>query len=959
MSSMNLHEFALRYQAYTGLRNRLALERDQDLILDLVKISSRGVLKKQLTELSPQELKWITIETYTDFKAQYMALSADNKIGTFTLAHYIERLEYELKVVKEMWFNSYVLIVSDFVNWAKEHSIVVWPGRWSAAGSLLARVTKITDVDPLPYGLLFERFLNPARISMPDVDIDFEDTQREKVIEYVRAKYGQENVSAIGTYMQMATKAAFKDAARAIGVPFDRANAFSAIIPERASLTDSLDQKNGSPDLIALYESDEKIKEAAELSKQLEWNMRQLGVHACGIIISPKPVKEYTPLQYVQNNQEYVTQYDGPTLEYIGLLKMDFLWLRNLSVVKNCIKIIKRRSEKSGETLPAIFRQFFIDSSFLPPDDDSYTFEKVFQAGDTTGIFQFEWSGMRRFLVQLKADQMNDLVAMNALYRPGPMEFIPSYIKRKHGEEEVTYMTSELDQILTMQYNTETAQEERKKLEDDLKSILDMTYGIPVYQEQLMFIVQAMAWFSLAEADLLRRWIGKKKKEIIEKLKKEFMERGISYKQYKPETTKWIYEKMIEPAASYSFNKSHSVCYAMIAYQTAYLKAHYPVPFYASLIRSVEEDTDTLSNFIDETQQHGIEVKTPFINESFNHVAAIGDYVRLGFVSIKGIWSDVGEAIQEERKKWWPFKSLEDFLTRCQHIVNKKTLESLTKSWALDALWDRASLVQAVPQLIERSKSTQTADVWLFGGDMMQQKLDIKDIGPTPLMQKLMMEQDSFKAFVSWHPLDWLYPYLKKYNFISQLSNADYTGPYIIVAIIKNIQRAKKKWFFIQIEDLSGKTEFFVKETMDLAKFDIVIIHGYKSRSMGIEKIIKTSRDILVDLANKAGKFDATRDAITVKKSRLAEQDPQLVKDNAATDLQTQSEMETDIDEETIVSEPETTTNSFPLPDKISLIQQVSKIIKKNPGDESISIGTKAYTTSAKGIAELHTLLDK
>ncbi len=956
---MNLHEFALRYQAYIGLRNKLALDRDQELILDLVKISSRGVLKKQLTELSPQELKGITIETYTDFKAQYMALSADSKIGTFTLAHYIERLEYELKVVKEMWFNSYVLIVSDFVNWAKEHGIVVWPGRWSAAGSLLARVTKITDVDPLPYGLLFERFLNPARISMPDVDIDFEDTQRDKVIEYVRAKYGQENVSAIGTYMQMATKAAFKDAARAIGVPFDRANAFSAIIPEKASLTESLDKKDGSPDLIALYESDEKIEEAAELSKQLEWNMRQLGVHACGIIISPKPVKEYTPLQYVQNNQEYVTQYDGPTLEYIGLLKMDFLWLRNLSVVKNCIKIIKRRSEKSGETLPDIFRQFFIDSSFLPPDDDSYTFEKVFQAGDTTGIFQFEWSGMRRFLVQLKADQMNDLVAMNALYRPGPMEFIPSYIKRKHGEEEVTYMPNELDQILTMQYNTETAQEERQKLRTDLIPILDMTYGIPVYQEQLMFIVQAMAWFSLAEADLLRRWIGKKKKEIIEKLKKEFMERGASYKQYKPETTKWIYEKMIEPAASYSFNKSHSVCYAMIAYQTAYLKAHYPVPFYASLIRSVEEDTDTLSNFIDETQQHGIEVKTPSINESFNHVAAIGDYVRLGFVSIKGIGSDVGESIQEERKKWGPFRSLEDFLTRCQHIVNKKTIESLSKSWALDAFWDRASLLQAVPQLIERSKSIQTADVWLFGGDMMQQKLIIKDVGPTPLMQKLMMEQDSFKAFVSGHPLDGLYPYLKKYNFVSQLTNADYTWPYIIVAIIKNIQRAKKKWFFIQIEDLSGKTEFFVKETMDLAKFDIVIIHGYKSRNMGIEKIIKTSRDILVDLANKAGKFDPARDAIHVKKSRLAEQDPQSIKEEAATELQTQSEMETDIDEETTIPEPEIQTNSFPLPDKISLIQQVSKIIKENPGEENISIGSKNYTISAKGIAELHTLLDK
>jgi DNA polymerase-3 subunit alpha len=379
-----------------------------------------------------------------------------------------------------------------------------------------------------------------------------------------------------------------------------------------------------------LYESDDKVKNAIEYGDALTGNMRQLGVHACGIIIAPEQVIQYTPTQYnKENDHTIVSQYDGPTLEYIGLLKMDFLGLRNLSIIKNCIKIIKARSEKEGTSLPEMFQHFLDTMSFDPPLDDAYTYEKVFKEGDTTGIFQFESAGMRRFLIQLEPTKIDNIVAMAALYRPGPMEFIPSYIERRHGREEIEYLYTDLREELTKKYGVEVAEEERRKLIEDLDPIMKDTYGIAVYQEQLMFLVQSMAGFSLGEADLLRRGIGKKKREIIEEMKKKFIERGAEFRNYKPETTTQIYEKMIEPAAQYSFNKSHAVCYAVIAYQTAYLKAYHPLEFYAALIRSVEEDTDTQSFYISEIQQHGIVVLAPDVNESFNHVAAINDVVRI------------------------------------------------------------------------------------------------------------------------------------------------------------------------------------------------------------------------------------------------------------------------------------------------------------------------------------------
>ncbi len=947
---MHIHEFELRYRAYEWFNHKFHLWWDQSTILEMTKISTKGQLDKAVQEIKPEELHEITLETYTKFKKNFLADQKDIAIWFATLWEYIDRLEYEFKVIKEMKFNSYFLIVADYIRWAKQNMIVVGPWRWSWAGSLLAWLVSITDIDPLQFGLLFERFLNPARVSMPDFDIDFEDTQREKVIQYVSAKYGKEQVGAIGTYMQMASKAAFKDVARVLGVPFEKSNQISAIMPDKLSLLKAVQAPDASEELKALYEGDAKIQQTAELSEKLEWNMRQLGVHACGIIIAPDKLTKFSPVQYIKDNESTImSQYDGPTLETIGLLKMDFLWLRNLSVIKNCIKIIQKKQEKNNEPLPDMFKSFFEDTSFQPPMEDPYTFQKVFQIGNTTGIFQFESSGMRKFLIKLKTDCMNDLVAMNALYRPWPMEFIPNYIARKNGEESVSYMSQELREMLIEKYGEEETDKENIQLVEDLSPIMNPTYGIAVYQEQLMFLVQAMAWFSLAEADLLRRWVGKKKKEIIEQLKKEFTKRSKEYKNYKKETAIYIYEKMIEPAASYSFNKSHSVCYAMIAYQTAYLKAYYPVEFYASLIRSVEEDTDELSLYIYEAQNQGIPVLSPNINESFNHVAAIGQEIRLWFFCIKGLWWEIGEIIQKERQEHGNYKSIEDFLKRCASVVNKKSIEWLIKSWAFDDYHDRNTLLANVETLLERAKTSKVSDMGLFGMMEMTTTMMLKPQPETTMMQRLMLEYEVFKVFVSGSPLDGLYTYIKRYNFISQFKEKENFGNFVIVGYIKSIQRAKKKWFFIKIEDISGTTEIFVREVLNFQKFDILIISGFKGRSISLEKIIKVSRDQLIKQAG--SKYNPEMTVVKAKALRM-----KSVTENPSP---TEWEVSDDIFiKEEIQPEPEN-QNTFSLPDNVQKIDQLVSIIQTHKGDQQITVGEKTFSLNEEGIQQIRILLTK
>ena len=869
---MQAYEFELRWRAFAWLSRRFRYSRDEETIANLVKRTDKWNLETALKDTSPDDLHKFTLQTYTQYKKDFIQKNQNEfpwRDKRFSLWYYIDRLEYELKVIKEMWFNSYFLIVSEYVRRAKEHQISVWPWRWSWAWSLLAWLIGITEVDPLPFDLLFERFLNPARVSMPDFDIDFEDSLRQTVIEHCYDLYWAEKVCSIWTFMKMATKAAFKDVARTLWVPFEKSNQITNLLQDKIALLSQVEDPECPPELRNIYDSDEKIQQAIEYGDKLTWNLRQMWVHACGIIIAPEKVTTYTPTQYnKEEDHTIVSQYDGPTLESIWLLKMDFLWLRNLSIIKNCVKIIKARADQKWEKIPEMFEEFLETMSLDIPIDDEETYKSIFQQWDTTWIFQFESAWMRRYLIELIPEKIDNLVAMNALYRPWPMEFIPSYINRRLGKEEIEYMYPELRAELTKKYWAEVAEEERRKLIEDLDPFLKETYGIAVYQEQLMFLVQAMAWFSLWEADLLRRGVWKKKKYIIEQLKKEFQERGASYHNYKPETTTQIYERMIEPAASYSFNKSHSVCYAMIAYQTAYLKVHYPIEFSAALIRSVEEDTDTQSFYFSEIQQKWIDILQPDVNISFNHVAAIDQSVRIWFISIKWVWFDTWEEIQEERKRWWKFTSLEDFCKRCSKVLNRKSLEWLIKSWALDQFEDRKVLWNNVDVIINRISNSANASQGLFWD--LENKIPLKKVEKSTLMERLMMEQEVFKTFISWNPLDWMYKFIKKRTLLSNIKDKTDVWNFEIVWYIKDIRRAKKKWFFITIEDISDNFDIFLSETYGLSKFDLVIVSWRKKNRIQISKIVKTSREKLKELA--WGSYDEKDTVSEVKKARAGEQ---------------------------------------------------------------------------------------
>lgn len=957
---MNQFEFELRYLSYQWMNTKFNLGRDQDQILQLIHISDQWKLEKNLTDTTPEELKKLTLDTYTLYKKEFVETYRTKKLWNYTLWEYIDRLEYEYKVILEMWFVTYFLIVQDFINWARDNKIMVGPWRGSAAGSLLAWFVGITDVDPLPYELLFERFLNPARISMPDIDIDFEDTLREQVLEYVKHKYGHENVAHIGTYMKMATKAAFKDVARAKGVPFEKSNLISNLIPDKTTLLQAVQSEEWNEELKGYYNSDEMIRKIMDLWNQLEGTLRQVGVHACGIIIAPGKVTQYTPVQYPlkptgEQDTTIVSQYDGKCLEDIGLLKMDFLGLRNLSVIKNCIKIIKAKAQKESKELPKMFQDFFETMLFNPPLDDTFTYDKVLQKGDTSGVFQFEWDGIRSFLIKLKPSDINDIVAMGALYRPGPMEFIPSYIARKHWTEEIYYMHPDLQEIIKNLYGNEVVEEEKRKLEEDLSGILSVTYGIAVYQEQLMFLVQKMAGFSFAEADLLRRWIGKKIKEVIDKIKGEFIEKAAVFRNYKPETAQYIYEKMIEPAAFYSFNKSHSVAYGLISYQTAYLKAHYPIEFHAALLRSVEEDTDKFSKFIDEIKMHGYAILPPHINQSFTHVAAVDDKILLWFYCIKGVGYDVSEKIEKERSERWLFKDFEDFLTRCETLLTKKTLESLAKSGAFDHWIDRKTVIWNLNEILDRAKHSPAWDSGLFWG-VMKTSLTLKKTYETTQLEKFIIEYDVFKTFVSGHPFDWLYGYLKKFNFFWNIKKTENFGAFRSLWFIKNFQRAKKKGFFMVVEDISDQIEVFLTETLDLEVFDIIILEWWKWKSIRISKIIKTSLDKIINDAKKSEKYNPEETVVQVKFQRLwiEQQLNEIQNQSIIIPLQENNGWnEEDIQEVGEDSEITIDIRDFKLPDTAPKLQQLKELLEQYPGDIHITFSWNVRTVNQEWLRQI------
>lgn len=746
IQKLDSDEWYLRYLSYIWLNWRYSENFSDEALRTLIEKLDVPWLQTKLTETSPDELKDLSLTFYSDEKKKLLEAMSDD------MKEKIARLEYELIVVHEMGFNAYFLIVADYIGWARRAWIPVWPGRWSAAWSLMAYLTGITDIDPLPYDLLFERFLNPARISMPDIDTDFADVDRDKVVDYCRQKYGEDHVAQICTFGTFAARAAVKDVGRVMGIPFSEMNELGKLIPEKpgTKLAKALEE---APEFKNAYETNPKYKQIIDTALKIEGNVRQLGVHACAVIIAPRPMTDFTALAHPPKDAEaVVTQFSAYPLEDLGLLKMDFLGLRNLTIIKRALKIIKNTTWDE------------IDMSRIPLDD-SKVYETIFAKGDTTGVFQFESDGMRKYLQDLVPDRLEDLIAMVSLYRPGPLAYIPSYVERKHGREAIEYMLPKLREELSWKYGDEVVEHEKKKLEEDLKKILDVSYGIAVYQEQLMFIVQYMAWFSLGEADLLRRWVGKKIASVVEKLKGEFIEKAASFKNYKPETSRFIYEEMIQPAANYSFNKSHAACYALIAYQTAYLKTHYRTQFLTSMMVSDEENMDRIKLEVSEAKNHGILILPPDVNESMKHFTYIDSKsIRFGLKAIKGLWDGPIGAIIEARKEK-KFSDIDDFMKRAgREVLNKKSLEALVYAGAMDIFWERWSLLASIENILRSVKAEEkkqaSSQIGLF--DMIwweSQNFELEKVPPMSFEKKLAWEKEVLGYMVSGHPLDGLGKY--------------------------------------------------------------------------------------------------------------------------------------------------------------------------------------------------------
>lgn len=708
-----------------------------------------------------------------------------------------ERLDYELSVIGKMGFEAYFLIVADFIQFAKDNGIAVGPGRGSAAGSIVSYLLGITNIDPLKYELLFERFLNPERISMPDIDIDFSDERRDEVLQYVIEKYGAEKVSRVCTFGTMSAKAALKDVGRAQGVSFAQMNALTKLLPNKPGFT--LEDAIKVKDFKVLVDTNDEVGKVFELAQQLEGCVRHVSVHACAVIIGKDDLRNSTPIQWAPGAEEIkITQFPYQQLEHLGLLKMDFLGLKNLSVLEKAVQNIQN---STGEK---------IDLTNIPVDD-----EKVFQMlaqGETTGVFQFESAGMRRYLRELKPTEFEDLVAMNALYRPGPMEYIPIYIKGKHNPDKVEYMHPILEPIL-------------KK-----------TYGIAVYQEQVLKIAREFAGFSLGEADILRKAIGKKIASILAKQRQHFIDGAIAQGYDKKLAIK-IFDEIVVPFSGYGFNRSHAVCYARIAYETAYLRANYPVEFMAAMMTTDRHNTDRIVLEMNECRAMNIEVLPPSINESGSYFTVIAEdeeqqkieiegigkhqkKIRFGLTAIKGMGEETVDQIIQERKRG-RFVSLQDFAKRVPaKLMNKKTLEALTFSGALDEFGDRKAIAESLEDLVRFSKEHQTkstaGQMGLFGGaDTGAIEFALRNAVATK-EDILKWERESLGLFVTDHPLKGLNDYFQKYGtLIGTLTEAEDAGKKrtvhgIVTDVRKIVTRKGKNMAVLELEDTSGKMEIAI-----------------------------------------------------------------------------------------------------------------------------------------------------
>ncbi|MBU4306000.1 MAG: DNA polymerase III subunit alpha [Candidatus Omnitrophica bacterium] len=732
-----------------------------------------------------------------------------------------ERLEHELSVIKNSGFASYFLIVSDFVRFAKEKGIPVGPGRGSAAGSIVSYLLGITEIDPLKYDLLFERFLNPERVSFPDIDIDFCYERRDEVIKYVSEKYGSDNVAQIITFGTMAAKGVIRDVGRVLGMPYAEVDKLAKLIPVDPNITLS-DAISVEPELKRLYHSDKTIKKLVDTALVLEGLSRHASTHAAGVVISDKPLYEHIPL-FRSTDGQTTTGYTMKSLEKIGLLKMDFLGLKTLTIISETLKIIKRT------------KGINLDINKIPLDEPK-TFE-LFCKAKTLGVFQVESSGMRDLLKKLKPDKFEEIIALLALYRPGPLGsgMVDDFIKRKHSVEKVRY-----DHPL-------------------LEPVLKDTYGIILYQEQVMRISNVLAGFSLAQADVLRRAMGKKIPEVIENLKKSFID-GAVYKGIKKNIAEKVFG-LIEFFAGYGFNKSHSAAYALISYQTAFLKANYPVEFMAALLTGEKDNTDKIALYINECKHMRIKILPPDINESFAQFTVVSDNsIRFGLSAIKNVGQGAVESIIRARKEGDRFTSL---LGLCKRVdskaTNKKVIESLIKCGAFDSLKiNRAQLIANMESIISLAgslqKDKQSGQMLLFEGsaDTNSQEPKLSKVEEWPLLELLSYEKTMLGFYITAHPLDQYKKLLKRYSLLSTADiykKAAAAEDVAVAGIIEKIKttitkKKAEKMAIIRLEDTESSLEVLVfpevyKQTfMHLRQDGVVVVKGKLDYRENSPKII-------------------------------------------------------------------------------------------------------------------------
>jgi len=723
----------------------------------------------------------------------------------------VERIDFELDTIAKMGFPGYFLIVQDFLKAAREMGVSVGPGRGSAAGSAVAFCLRITDIDPIKYGLLFERFLNLDRISMPDIDIDFDEDGREDVLRYVVNKYGHDKVAHIITFGTMAAKMAIRDVARVQKLPLPEADRLAKMVPERPGITLSAAYSE-VPELAKERNSSNKlVSQTLKYAEVLEGSVRQTGIHACGIIIGKDSLDNYIPLCTAKDTDLYSTQYEGSQVESVGLLKMDFLGLKTLSIIKDCLENIKR-SKGIDINLDAL------------PLDDKKTYE-LFSNGETTGIFQFESAGMKRYLKELKPNRFEDLIAMNALYRPGPMEYIPQFIRRKHGQEKIEYLIPVMEKYL------------------------DDSYGITVYQEQVMLLSQELAGFTKGEADNLRKAMGKKKKSIMDEMKIKFQE-GCRKNGYEEEKVNKIWSDW-EAFAQYAFNKSHSTCYALVAFQTGYLKANYPAEYMAAVLSRNISDIKKITTFMDETRRMGMEVLGPDVNESNVKFTVNRDgNIRFGLGAIKGVGESAVIQLIQEREQNGNYKSIHDLVERVNlNSLNKKNLEAMAVAGALDCFpeFTRAQYFSTdqkgtsfIENLIRYGNSVKvmknSSQQTLFGGSGGFEIIrpEVTPCPDWPKLEKLNREKEVIGIYLSSHPLDdfrleintFTTATLADLQNLSEWADRDVVVAGMVTDTKNGIGKNGKPYGSFTLQDYTDSFRFmmFDKEYVEFSKF---FITGY------------------------------------------------------------------------------------------------------------------------------------